>query len=80
MTGEHSLFGNQIWLLLSRRADNTPQVLVNTILRFITGVGRLLGLPAAGAILFFQGWRLGLILQAAVLLLTLVLVLEAAVE
>ena len=70
----------QIWFLLTRRADTTSEVLISTILRFVTGVGRLVGLPAAGAILFFQGWRLGLILQAAVLLLTLVLVLEAAVE
>ena len=39
----------QIWFLLTRRADTTPQVLVSTILRFVTGVGRLVGLPAAAA-------------------------------
>ena len=48
------------------------------IQRFVTGVGRLVGLPAAGAILFFQGWRLDPILQAAVLLLTFGLVLESS--
>ena len=37
----------QIWFLLTRRADTTPQLLVSTILHFITGVGRLVGLPCA---------------------------------
>ena len=68
----------QIWFLLTRRADTTPRVLISTIQRFVTGVGRLVGLPAAGAILFFQGWRLDPILQAAVLLLTFGLVLESS--
>ena len=68
----------QIWFLLTRRADATPRVLISTIQRFVTGVGRLVGLPAAGAILFFQGWRLDPILQAAVLLLTFGLVLESS--
>ena len=31
----------QIWFLLTRRADTTPQVLISTILRFVTGIGRL---------------------------------------
>ena len=68
----------QIWFLLTRRADTTPRVLISTIQRFVTGVGRLVGLPAAGAILFLQGWRLDPILQAAVLLLTFGLVLESS--
>ena len=68
----------QIWFLLTRRADTTPRVLISTIQRFVTGVGRLVGLPAAGAILFFQVWRLDPILQAAVLLLTFGLVLESS--
>ena len=68
----------QIWFLLTRRADTTPRVLISTIQRFVTGVGRLVGLPAAGAILFVQGWRLDPILQAAVLLLTFGLVLESS--
>ena len=68
----------QIWFLLTRRADTTPRVLISTIQRFVTGVGRLVGLPAAAAILFFQGWRLDPILQAAVLLLTFGLVLESS--
>ena len=68
----------QMWFLLTRRADTTPQVLISTILRFVTGIGRLVGLPAAGAILFFQGWRLDPILQAAVLLLTFGVVLESS--
>ena len=68
----------QIWFLLTRRADTTPRVLISTIQRVVTGVGRLVGLPAAGAILFFQGWRLDPILQAAVLLLTFGLILESS--
>ena len=68
----------QIWFLLTRRADTTPQVLVSTILRFVTGVGRLVGLPAAAAILFFQGWRLDPILQFAVALMSVGLVLESS--
>ena len=68
----------QIWFLLTRRADTTPRLLISTIQRFVTGVGRLVGLPAAAAILFFQGWRLDPILQAAVLLLTFGLVLESS--
>ena len=68
----------QIWFLLTRRADTTPQVLISTFLRFVTGIGRLVGLPVVGAILFFQGWRLDPILQAAVLLLTFGLVLESS--
>ena len=68
----------QIWFLLTRRADTTPQVLISTFLRFVTGVGRLVGLPVVGAILFFQGWRLDPILQAAMLLLTFGLILESS--
>ena len=68
----------QIWFLLTRRAEPTPRVLISSIQRFFTRVGRLVGLPAAGAILFFQGWRLDPILQAAVLLLTFGLVLESS--
>ena len=68
----------QIWFLLTRRADTTPQVLVSTILRFVTGVGRLVGLPTIAAILFLQGWRLNPILQFAVALLSVGLVLESS--
>ena len=68
----------QIWFLLTRRADTTPQVMLGTFLRFATGVGRLVGLPLAAAILFFQGWRLDPILQFAVALLSVGLVLESS--
>ena len=68
----------QICFLLTRRSDITSQVLISTILRFVTCVGRLIGLPVAGAILFFQGWRLDPTLQAAVLLLIFGLVLESS--
>ena len=68
----------QIWFLLTRRADTTPQVLATTILRFLTGVGRLVGLPTVAAILFLQGWRLDPILLFAVALLSAGLVLESS--
>ena len=68
----------QIWFLLTRRADTTPQVMFGTFLRFATGIGRLVGLPLAAAILFFQGWRLDPILQFAVALLSVGLVLESS--
>ena len=68
----------QIWFLLTRRADTTPQVMFSTFLRFATGVGRLIGLPLVAAILFFQGWRLDPILQFAVALLSVGLVLESS--
>ena len=68
----------QIWFLLTRRADTTPQVLATTILRFVTGVGRLVGLPTVAAILFLQGWRLDPILLFAVALLSAGLVLESS--
>jgi hypothetical protein len=67
----------QIWFLLTRRADTTPQVLISTILRFATGLGRLIGLPVAALTLFFQGWRLDPSLQFAVLLLSVGLILES---
>ena len=67
----------QIWFLLTRRADTTPQVILSTILRFLTGIGRLLGLPLVAGILFFQGWRLDPILQFAVVLLSVGLFLES---
>ena len=68
----------QICFLLTRRAEITSQVLISTILRFVICVGRLIGLPVAGAILFLQGWRLDPTLQVAVLLLTFGLVLESS--
>jgi len=59
-------------------ADTTVQVIVSTILLFVTGVGRLVGLPAAASILFLQGWRLDLVLQFAVVLPNVGLVFESS--
>lgn len=61
--------GLQAWFLLMRRIDTTPQVLAKVVFRIVAGLGRLLGLPVAAGILFFQGWRLDPILQFAFVLL-----------
>ena len=59
----------QIWFTLNRRADTSPRVLFNTFLRIFQTVGRTLFIPLAGAIFFFQGWRLDTTLQLGCLLL-----------
>lgn len=68
----------QIVFLLGRRADLTPVVIVQTVLRLIQAVGRFVALPLCAGILFFQGWRLDPILQFGQFLLAMGLIVESA--
>lgn len=61
--------GLQIAFLLGRRSDTSGGALLATVWRFSTLFARLLLLPLAGGIFFFQGWRLDPILQFGVFLL-----------
>ena len=59
----------QIWFTSNRRADTSPRVIFNTFMRVFQTIGRTLFIPLAGAIFFFQGWRLDTSLQFGCLLL-----------
>ena len=68
----------QLIFILQRRADQTTQVVLKTLLTVLRGLGRALALPLVGGILFFQGWRLDPILQFAMGLLTAGVIVESA--
>ena len=66
----------QLWFVLTRRSDTTPNVLLQSALRVILIFGRGFSMPAAGVGLFFQGWRLDPILQLIVFLLIIGIIAE----
>ena len=66
----------QIFFVLQRRSDTSPQVIIKTIFLVFQSLGRLIGMPLCGSILFFQGWRLDPILQFGVMLLGIGIVVE----
>ena len=68
----------QLIFKLQRRADLTPQLVLNTLTTVVQGLGRALALPLVGGILFFQGWRLDPILQFAMALLSAGVIVESA--
>ena len=70
--------GFEVMFLLSRRADQERGLLLRAFHRMVVALGRLLGLPLAGAILFLQGWRLDPILQLAVFILAAGVLIEAS--
>ena len=57
------------WSRYNRRADTA-------LFRGAFALLRLVGMPIAGPVLFFQGWRLAPVLQLAVMILTLGWILE----
>ena len=63
--------GMQIWFLLNRRADPTPEIVRTALLKGAFGLLRLIGMPTAAGTLFFQGWRLDPAFQAMVWILSL---------
>ncbi|MXW39791.1 MAG: hypothetical protein F4Z75_01290 [Synechococcus sp. SB0668_bin_15] len=68
----------QISFVLQRRADAYPATFVKTAFIVFQSLGRLICMPLAALIMFFQGWRLDPILQFAVTLLALGVVFESA--
>ena len=70
--------GFEVVFLLSRRADPEPGLRLHAFHRMVVALGRLLGLPLAGAILFLHGWRLDPILQLAVFILAAGVLIEAS--
>lgn len=70
--------GFEVMFIIARRADPSPGLLLHTFHRLVVALGRLLGLPLAGAILFLQGWRLDPILQLAVFILAAGVLIEAS--
>ena len=54
-----------IWIVLNRRADTSPRVLIKTFLIIFQTIGGAFFIPLAGIVFFFQGWRLDPILQFA---------------
>ena len=67
----------QLFFVLQRRADTSPQVIIKTIFLVLQSLSRLVGMPLCGSILFFQGWRLDPILQFGVMLLGIGIVVES---
>ena len=68
----------QIFFTLQRRADTSPAVIAKSVIFFFQAFGRLIGLPLAGLILFFQGWRLDPILQFGQFILSIGIIFESA--
>ena len=68
----------QIVFVLQRRADTSPAVIARTVILFLQAVGRLIGLPLVGGIMFFQGWRLDPILQFGQFILAMGIIFESA--
>lgn len=68
----------QISFVLQRRADAYPATFVKAAFIVFQSLGRLICMPFAALILFFHGWRLDPLLQAAVTLLALGVVFESA--
>jgi len=68
----------QIFFVLQRRADASPAVITKALVLIFQAVGRLIGLPLVGLILFFQGWRLDPILQFGQFILVIGVVFESA--
>ena len=66
----------RIWFTLRRRADTSPRVIFKTLFIIFLTTGRAFCIPLAGAILFFQGWRLDPILQFGQSLLVIGIVVE----
>ena len=69
----------QIMFLLQRRSDTTPKIFAGTIVRMIQAVGRFIGMPIAGLILFFNAWRTDQTLGIGVLILTIGVIMESSV-
>ena len=68
----------QIFFVLQRRADTSPAVITKASILIFQAIGRLIGLPLVGLILFFQGWRLDPILQFGQFILVIGVVFESA--
>jgi hypothetical protein len=68
----------QIFFVLQRRADTSPAVITKTVILVFQAVGRLIGLPLVGVIMFFQGWRLDPILQFSQFILAFGIIFESA--
>ena len=68
----------QIFFVLQRRADTSPAVITKTLILVFQAVGRLIGLPLVGIIMFFQGWRLDPILQFSQFILAFGIIFESA--
>ena len=68
----------QIFFTLQRRADTSPTVISKTLILFFQALGRGIGLPLVGGIMFFQGWRLDPILQFSQFILAVGIIFESA--
>ena len=68
----------QIFFTLQRRADTSPAVIGKTLVLFFQALGRGIGLPLVGGIMFFQGWRLDPILQFNTFILAMGIIFESA--
>ena len=68
----------QIFFTLQRRADTSPAVIAKTLILFFQALGRGIGLPLVGGIMFFQGWRLDPILQFSQFILAMGIIFESA--
>ncbi len=69
----------QIMFLLQRRSDTTPKIFTKMIFRMIQAVGRFIGMPIAGLILFLNGWRMDQTLGIGVLILTIGVIMESSI-
>ena len=68
----------QMFFTLQRRADTSSAVIAKTLILFFQALGRAIGLPVVGLIMFFQGWRLDPILQFSQFMLAVGIIFESA--
>ena len=68
----------QIVFTLNRRVDQNWTLGLKSAIHVIQAIGRFVGLPLFGVIMFFQGWRLDPVLQFGVFLLALGIIFESA--
>ena len=68
----------QILFVLGRRADPSTAVIAKTIFVCLQAIGRFVGIPLFGLIMFFQGWRLDPMLQFGQFILAIGIIFESA--
>ena len=66
--------GFQVYFILNKRADLSTITILKSIYTLLLLFYRILVYPLIGGILFFQGWRLDLILQFGTLMMIIALI------
>ncbi len=70
----------QTFFTLQRRADTSSAVIAKTLIVSFQALGRAIGPPVVGLIMFFQGWRLDPMLQFSQFILAMGIIFESALS